>query len=366
MNNSLNIPEIDQEQALNLLKFGIRSNQNTFLFGKKGVGKTHIALQAIKECGFKVNYINLSVIERSDLAGYPDIHARGDTIKFKAPNFLPQLNDNSKANTILLFDEVDKCLPETTAPLLEILQFKKINGAPINAICSILTGNLPNEHTYSNQISSALLDRGSKYILTFSFEKWLDWAKENQINDLILGFLTHNQQYACGDILENCYASPSPRGWAQASDALKSAKHQKLIDLDTTTQLVSSFVGNEVGIRFRMWYEYFRQFEGIIHSIIDGGKINFDFYKLEPSSQLIFVISLCFYTKTKSLENKSKNKHQPLENLVKFFVKNNVDIELQLMGLSNSFTFDMIAKNKLYECVSFFDLFSKINEKIRK
>ena len=49
-NNALNLPEIDQVQALNLTKFFIQSNQNIFLFGRRGVGKTHIAIQAAQEC----------------------------------------------------------------------------------------------------------------------------------------------------------------------------------------------------------------------------------------------------------------------------------------------------------------------------
>src|SRR6185436_3095798 len=69
---------------------------------------THIAIQAAQECNYKVNYINLSVIERPDLAGYPDINSPGDVINFKSPFFLPQLNSNSVSDSIILFDEVDK------------------------------------------------------------------------------------------------------------------------------------------------------------------------------------------------------------------------------------------------------------------
>ena len=89
MSNALNLQEIDQEQALHLGKFFIRSQQNLFLFGRRGVGKTHIILQAAEQCNYKVNYINLSVIERPDLAGYPDMSAKGDVITFKSPSFLP-------------------------------------------------------------------------------------------------------------------------------------------------------------------------------------------------------------------------------------------------------------------------------------
>ena len=365
MNNSLNLQEIDQEQALHLSKFFIRSKQNLFLFGRKGVGKTNIALQAAEACGYKVNYINLSVIERADLAGYPDINSTGDVITFKSPAFLPKLL-NDKPNNIILFDEVDKAPPEVTAPLLEILQFKKINGVPVNVAACILTGNLVNEGAFSNQISTALLDRGAKYILSFNFEKWVEWAKANQVHDLILGFLRSNPEFACGQIEDICYASPSPRSWTLASEALIKARNLKIIDIDTVIQIISGFVGSEAGLRFKVWYEHYRKFEPFIHSLIDNKLMSTDYSNLSPTEKLVFVISACYYTKQKTLLEpiKSKNRFLYLENLCYFLKSYNVDSEVQVVGLYNSFDFDLITKNKLYSCKEFFDLFTKISENV--
>src|SRR5208283_4790220 len=248
MANALNLEEIDQEQSLNLTKFFIQSQQNVFLFGRRGVGKTEIAIQAAKECGLKVNYVNLSVIERPDLAGYPDMSTPGDVINFKSPHFLPKLAPGQKPDSVILFDEIDKVQPEVTAPLLEILLFKKINGQPINAVSCILTGNLANEKAYSNDLSSALLDRGAKYILTFNFEKWVDWAKAHNVHDLILGFLRYDPSLACGKIADTVYASPSPRGWTWASQALLRTKDLKMADIESVTQIISGYVGSEAGL----------------------------------------------------------------------------------------------------------------------
>lgn len=365
MSNALNLQEIDQEQALHISKFFIRSHQNLFLFGRRGVGKTHIALQAAEDCGLKINYINLSVIERPDLAGYPDMSAPGETITFKSPSFLPKLL-NSKADSIILFDEVDKAPPEVTAPLLEILQFRCINGTPLNIAGCILTGNLINEGAYSNQISSALLDRGAKYILSFNFEKWVDWAKAHAVHDLILGFLRSNPEFACGEIEDSCYASPSPRSWTLASDALIKARDLKIVDIDTVTQIISGFVGGEAGLRFKIWYEHYRKFEPFIHSLIESGNMALDFNSLAPTEKVVFVVSACYYAKQRVFAEapKSKNRFVYLENLCKFFIHYKVDHEVQVMGLYNSFDFDMIAKNKLYMCKQFFDLFTKISENI--
>lgn len=366
MGNSLNLQEIDQEQALNLSKFFIQSKSNIFLFGRRGVGKTHIAMQAAKECDLNVNYINLSVIERPDLAGYPDVNSPGDVINFKSPYFLPLLVEKSTPNSIILFDEVDKAPPEVTAPLLEILQFRKVNGRQINAAACVLTGNLFNEGAQSNLISTALLDRGAKYILSFNFEKWVDWAKANGVHDLILGFLRSNADLACGAAEETTYASPSPRGWTLASEALVRAKELKITDIDSVTQIISGFVGNEAGLKFKIWYTHFRHFESHVHSLIESGTMALNFQDLEATEKVVFVISACYYAKQKvfSESAKSKNRFVYLERLCNFLTQCNVEHEVQVMGFYNSFNFDMVTEHKLYACKVFFDHFTKLNENV--
>jgi hypothetical protein len=366
MGNALNLQEIDQEQALHLSKFFIRTGQNLFLFGRRGVGKTQIVFQAAEKCKLKINYINLSVIERPDLAGYPNMNDPGDVITFKSPAFLPQLLASAKPDSIILFDEVDKAPPEVTAPLLEILQFKRINGVPLNVAACVLTGNLASEGAYSNLISTALLDRGAKYILSFNFEKWTDWAKANNVHDLILGFLRSNPELACGKLEDSCYASPSPRAWTLASGALDLARELKIIDIETVAQIISGYVGNEAGLKFKIWYEHYRKFEPYIVSLIERGTTSLNFDELMPTEKMIFVISTCYYAKQKFLAEKPKsdNRFVYLEHLCRFLQGSNVEREVQVIGLYNSFGFDFIAKHKLYEHNMFYEHFNKLTENV--
>jgi ATPase family protein associated with various cellular activities (AAA) len=364
-NNSLNLEEIDQEQASQLIKFYIQSQQSCFIFGKVGTGKTAISMQAIKECGYKINYINLSVLERFDLAGLP-ILDNSDTVKYKSPHFLPKLIPNTQPDTVILFDEIDKVSPEITAPLLEILLFKTINGVPLNVSSCILTGNLMNERAYSNQISSALLDRGAKYILSFSFDRWVEWCQANNIHDLILGFLRSNPNFACSDNDKDEYAFPSPRSWTFASQALLKAKELKILDIDSVIQIISGYVGKEAGLNFKIWYQHYRRFEPFIHSLIERGEMQINFSDLLPTEKLVFVVSACYYVKQKLLEKKiDKKKFVYLERLIKFFNNSNVASEMQIMALHNSFSFELIKEKKLYEIKIFFDHFTKLNEGVK-
>jgi AAA domain (dynein-related subfamily) len=362
MDSYANLQTISQENALNLAQFFIRSGNNFLLFGRSGVGKTEIILQAIKECKLKVNYINLSVMERCDLGGYPDINSGSNIITFKYPHFLPRLEEGSKPDTVWLFDEVDKCSPETTAPLLEILQFRKINGVQLNIVACALTSNLINENAYSNRISSALIDRTAKYILEFDFNLWIDWAKANNVHDLIIGFLRSDPQFACASIEDTAYASPSPRSWTWASQALVKSKELKIPDIESVTQIISGYVGSEAGLRFKLWYEFYRKFEPFVHSLIERGQMSLNFDDLVPTEKIVFVIAACYHAKLKVFADKSKNRFIYLEHLCNFFNQYKVETEMQVMGLHNSFDFEMIKTYKLYQCKLFFDLFTRLSE----
>lgn len=362
MSNPLNLPELDQEQALSIAKFFIRSNKNCFFFGRRGVGKTEIAIQAIKDCGYQTNYLNLNVLDRSDLLGLPSLFEESPVVNYKSPAFLPTLPEDSKPDTVLILDEIDKCYQEITAPLLEILQFRKLNGRRLNIVSCILTGNLPNENVFSNSISTAILDRGAKYVLSFDLAKWVEWARLHQVHELIVGFLLKHPDLACGLVDDVSYATPSPRGWTLVSDALLKARDLKIIDIETTTQIIAGFVGIEAATKFKIWFEFYRKFDIPIASLIEHGKMTMNYAMLEMTEKMVFVIAACQHAKMKTLESKSKTKFPFLENLCRFFESHAVDPEIKMVALNNAFNFDLITANKWYSCKSFFDLFSKMNE----
>lgn len=365
MTNALNLAEIDQEQALNLARFFIRSGQNCAFFGMRGLGKTEIFLQAIKDCKFKTNYVNLSVIERPDLAGYPNLLNDSDIVSFKSPYFLPTLLAGAKPDSIILFDEVDKAPSETTGPLLELLRTRTMNGKPVNVAACLLTGNLHNEGAHSKVISSALLDRTSKYVLQFNIEKWFDWCKVNGVHDLIMGFLTKQPEFACGEVETSTYASPSPRGWVMVSDALYKANKLRISDTETIVAIVSGFVGLEAGARFSLWYQYYKSFEPKILSLIENGINPIDLDKFSPSETFIFCISLCHIVKSKIISSKNKQRNiKYIETVCKFLDQFSIEEEVQFIILRNSFPIEFLTKYKLYESNSYLEKSKNLQSQI--
>ena len=86
-----------------------------------------------------------------------------------------------------------------------------------------------------------------------------------------------------------------------------------------------------------------------------------------PTEKIIFVISACHFAKQSfiSANNSSKkNKMIYLENLCNFFIQNKVDTEIQIMGLHNSFDFNLIQKYKLYTSTIFFNHFTTLSQNV--
>ena len=161
---------------------------------------------------------------------------------------------------------------------------------------------------------------------------------------------------ACGDVEAVNYASPSPRGWTMASDALHKAKQFNISDLETITAIVSGFVGLEAGSKFKLWYQYFKKFEPKILSLIEDNQFPNDYDKLDVSEAFIFCITLCYLTKNKIQNSKNKNRNLIyIETVCNFFDKFQVEEEVQLVMLRNSFPIEFLTKHKLYESKIFLE-----------
>jgi hypothetical protein len=365
MTNALNLKELNQEQCLNLLRFTAKTGSNIFLFGQKGTGKTAMSLQTAAECGLSVIYLNLSSLERGDLLGIPNAFDSADVITYKSPYFLPKLKKGEKATKLLLLDEIDKCASELTHPLLEILQFRTLNAQALNIVACVATGNLPTEQVFANTISSALLDRASKYVLSFDFKQWLAWARSQGLHELVLGFLCRNPNMACGSVDSIAYADPSPRGWTQVSNAIQQAEKLNFADLDTLVNLVAGYVGAQAALQFEIWLKHYKRFDAAIHSMLEGRGSVIKYGDLDQTSKFVYCLTACHLAREKCLSGKGKPKFRYLESLCQFFDQERVEPDLQLISLRNSFPMDtVVLKHNLIACQPFFEKVSAVNDRV--
>jgi hypothetical protein len=261
---------IDQATLMTLYKFSIEAGGNIIVFGAAGSGKTEMAVQAATAKSRKHVYLNLSVLEAPDLMGLPMIDPESKTSEYAVPGFLPQSN-KPEEGVVLVVDEIDKAKPELQNPMLELFQFRSINGRKLGIHSIIATGNLPEEGAFSMPVSHALTNRCMVYRVDSSFEPWQEWAVDAGVNGLIVGFLSKNRDYLLvpppeGD--DTAYCHPSPRSWTQAARDLDLAAKESV---EFQTMIVAGRVGQGAAVKFQVWLEHYRHIEPIINALVKDG-----------------------------------------------------------------------------------------------
>ena len=316
---------------------------NIAVFGRRGIGKTQIPKQEIKKTNMREVYINLSVLERVDLGGYPNIMAsamKQKFVDFLLPQFYEPMLEGSEG-VVALLDEVDKTDPSLWAPLLEFTQFRSINGRSLkNLRAVIMTGNLISEG--GSRPSLPLLDRAEKYLVEANAKDWLDWSgKVGHIHPSVTAYISDHPKDLNGAVdPENRYADPSPRGWDRVSDLLfRGEKHRWSSTL--LSSKVCGCVGKDAGIKYSNYYEHYQQLLPMIEQVFKGENIHGKFKVLEPTKKL--VVTMMTLARLANQLDKSDPKHPPefLKYIGKFL--QHVDQESVLICIRSQLQIDRVS-----------------------
>ena len=273
----------------------IQIEGNIAIFGRRGTGKTMIAKTEIAKAGLREVYINLSVLERVDMGGYPNVLAASQEKKFVdfiLPLFYePMMND--KRGVVVLLDEVDKADPSLWAPLLEFVQFRTINGQALPYLKSIImTGNLISEG--GSRPALPLLDRTEKFLVEADSKSWLDWAgRSGKIHPSITAYIHHNPAELFGaPDPDDRYADPSPRGWERASQIISKGE-KKGWDSLVLNQKVCGCVGKDSGLKYSHYYDHYIDLLPMIDALYEGEDIRHKYESLDTSKQLVCCMISC-------------------------------------------------------------------------
>lgn len=319
--SDFNLPKITTNELGEHIAATIKLGGNLAVFGRRGSGKTEIAKQQIEAAGCHEVYMNLSVLERVDLGGYPDILGRSagehknDYVKFLLPAFYESMRVANGKPVVALLDEVDKADPSLWAPLLEFVQFHTINGLPLpNLRTVIMTGNLIAEG--GSRPSLPLLDRTEKYMVQPDVSSWMWWAgQRGKIHPSITAFINDHPNELFGNVdPADRYADPSPRAWTRASHILHQGEANKWT-VDMMNAKVNGCVGMEAGLKFRNYFAYYQDLVPMVQDIFEGKDIKSKYQSKTPSEKLVLAMITCsrfssLLDAQKSKELSDKNKDQ--------------------------------------------------------
>lgn len=293
--SDFNLQKLSTKDLSSHVKGCIQIGGNIAIFGRRGTGKTEISKQEISDAKMKEVYMNLSVYERTDMGGYPNImsaDANKKYVSFLLPSFYESMIEGD-VPVVALLDEVDKADPSLWAPLLEFTQFHTIGGRELkNLKAIIMTGNLISEG--GSRPSLPLLDRSEKYLVEADASSWLEWAgKTGKIHPSITAYITDHPADLFGAVdPEDRYADPSPRGWARAS-AILFAGEELGWSSDILNKKVCGCIGKDAGIKYSNYYEHYQQLLPMIEDIYNGKDVVERYAALEPTKKLVACMIVC-------------------------------------------------------------------------
>ena len=361
--SDFNLKKLNTKDLSEHVRGSIKMGGNIAVFGRRGTGKTEIAKQEIRNADMHEVYINLSVLERVDMGGYPNIMASAQQKKFVdflLPQFYQPMMEGKKG-VVALLDEVDKADQSLWAPLLEFTQFRSINGNPLPQLQAvIMTGNLISEG--GARPSLPLLDRSEKYLVEADVTSWLDWAgKSGRIHPSVAAYINDHPTDLFGAVdPEERYADPSPRGWDRASQILFRGEELGWNSYLLNTK-VSGCVGKDAGIKYSNYYEHYMELLPMVEDIYAGRDVANKYAALEPSKKLVACMIACARLASQ-LDTVSTEMPPSVKYMGKFL--NKVSYENVLVAVRSQVQIDRLVKFNLDEHPDWAQVLGRINKEV--
>lgn len=366
--------EIDQGSMAELMRLSIQNGTNFMVFGNAGIGKTEMAIQECERAGVIPVYLNLSVLEGPDLQGIP-YRTQDNKTAYAIPEKFEYRSAEGpdKRRVALIVDELDKSRPELQNPMLELFQYRSINGTLLNIHSIIATGNLPDENSHSQPVSHALMNRCAVYKTKCEFEPWRKWAVSvGEVHSLVVGFLNRNPDKLLVDPPDGddtAYVHPSPRSWTYAGQDLNSLPK----DTDTARQalVVAGRVGTAAAADFQTWLDHHRHIEPYVDALVKEGR--------HPQPDVISALDRCFVfslsamsemvkvckaalkveqSKERDRKEAVRHSHEIVDRVMKFVRE--LPPEIQVGVCKSTLDEDLIQKLNLIDVQSLMDVFNNI------
>lgn len=159
--NTQNQPPVRRSSLIPQAQDYLDHHLNVLLIGKHGVGKTQVVRESAAQKGWKVKYYSCATLDPyTDLVGVPVPEGEGKTASLN----MVRPHDVDDADMIF-FDEANRADDKVLNAILEIVQFRSINGEPLPKLKACWAAiNPPTEEYHVQELDPALIDRFDVFV----------------------------------------------------------------------------------------------------------------------------------------------------------------------------------------------------------
>ena len=268
--------------------------------GPTGVGKSQLARAAAEELTLPYIDVRLSTMSEGDFGGYPDIEGMKETgvMTFCMPSFFVRA---CREPVVLMLDEVNRALPGVMQGAFQLVLDRELgndkNGNPyrLHPETRVIAAVNHGAEYDVNEMDPALLRRFWVSDIVPTAADWIDWAKDNDIDPILVDFIRQNPAHLRVDPtqVEPGTVAPNPASWHRLDTSLA---HMQMAPSTVCGQqnpgffaIASGFVGTEAAIALT---DFVEKYELVItaEDILDNYKDVEDRIAAQTASGLAHVI----------------------------------------------------------------------------
>jgi hypothetical protein len=267
--------------------------------GPTGVGKSFMGKALAGEIGLPFLDVRGSTMDESQVSGIPDFETSktSGVATFCLPSWYVRA---CREPVVLMLDELNRSMPQVMQSFFQIVLDRElgnnVDGDPLRLHPDtrvIAAVNHGSEYDVS-EMDPALLRRFWVVDLDPSNQDWIDWAGENDIDNITIDFVRQHPEHlrVSPGSVEPGTVIPTPASWHRLDTCLQ---HMKMAPTDVAGSrpdglyaLSTGFVGTEAAIAFS---EFIAKYERVISAEdVLSGQIDEERTKDLQASEALSVI----------------------------------------------------------------------------
>lgn len=224
------------------IKHLIDCRQPLFLWGAPGVGKSDLIAQVAKDKGIELRDVRLSLMDPTDIKGFPVPDTKKGLMRWLPADFLPTSGEG-----ILFLDELTQAPAAVQGAALQLTLNRSIGEYHLPPGWAVVAaGNRTTDRSGTHAMLAALSNRFVHLDYHVDTEDWIDWAIANGISDATRGYIRYRPANLCVEKIEAGMRSfHTPRSWAFADKILGSG-----LSSEIEMAMIAGTVGEGIAAEF--------------------------------------------------------------------------------------------------------------------
>ncbi len=257
-----------------------------FVWGPPGAGKSDVMRQVAKALDINIIDIRLSMLDPTDLKGFPIADRERNVMSWLTADFLPQ---NKDWKGIIFFDEANAAPKSVEAPMYQLTLDRGLGDYTLPEGASImLAGNRETDRSIANRMSAALQNRLVHIEYEINLDDWCTWAiQQGGVATELIAFMRFRPELL-HKFDPNSKAWPSPRSWMFASELIHTG-----LDRDTEFELLRGTVGEAAAGEFAAFMNVYRDLPSIDKILVNPKK-----ERIPESMDALYAITTALAEKT--------------------------------------------------------------------